>query len=172
MYICVCLYTPYTRCGACFGTTVEVVQCFMHQTQWNVRTWKNWQNMLCFGMCGRKNLQVVAKLQAKFQKPSKISLPDSFRVEMAHFDIVRWKYDSVRIFSMLRDTLELILWKKAGKKMQRFEEEHFFAKSALIGKSIFQIQRIKAVHGRYSSSGVLHDIPSNFTRSVRRRIVL
>ena len=48
----------------------------------------------------------------------------------------------------------------------------FFAKGALIGKSISQILWINAVHGRCSSSGVLRDIPSNFTHSVRRRIVL
>ena len=48
----------------------------------------------------------------------------------------------------------------------------FFAKGALIGKSIFQIQRINAVHGRCSSSNVLRDFPPNFTRSIRRRIVL
>ena len=64
------------------------------------------------------------------------------------------------------------LWKKADKKMQRSEKEHFLAKGTLTGKSMFQIQRINAVHGRCSSSGVLRDIPSNFTRSVRRRIVL
>ena len=39
-----------------------------------------------------------------------------FAVEMGHFDMMRWKYESVCIFSMLRDTLELILWKKADKK--------------------------------------------------------
>ena len=48
----------------------------------------------------------------------------------------------------------------------------FFAKGALRGRSVFQTQRINAVHGRCSSSGVLRHIPSNFTRSVRRRIVL
>ena len=47
----------------------------------------------------------------------------------------------------------------------------FFAKGALIGKSVFQIQRINAVCGRCSSSGVLGDIPPSFTRSVRRRIL-
>ena len=61
---------------------------------------------------------------------------------------------------------------ESRRKMQRSEKEHFFAKSAVIGKSIFQIQRVNAVHGRCSSSSVLRDIPSNFTRSVRRRIVL
>ena len=48
----------------------------------------------------------------------------------------------------------------------------FLAKGVLIGKSVFLIQRIKAVRGRCSSSGVLRHIPSNFTRSISRRIVL
>ena len=47
-----------------------------------------------------------------------------------------------------------------------------FAKGAVIGKSIFQTQRINAVHGRCSSPNVLRDIPSNFTLGIRRRIVL
>ena len=61
---------------------------------------------------------------------------------------------------------------ESRQQMQRSEEEHFFAKGALIGKSVFQIQRINAVHGRCSSSDVLRDISSNFTHGVRRRIVL
>ena len=117
-------------------------------------------------------LHVVARLRAQSQKSWKISLSYSFAVEMGHFDMVRWKDDSVYIFSMLRDTLELILWKKADKKCKDQKRGIFFAKGALIGKSVFQTQRINAVHGRCSSSGVLRHIPSNFTRSVGRRIVL
>ena len=86
--------------------------------------------------------------------------------------MVRWKYESVCIFSMLWDTLGLILWKKADKKCKDQKRSIFFAKGTLIEKSIFQIQRINAVHGRCSRSDVLRDIPSNFTRSVRQRIVL
>ena len=55
---------------------------------------------------------------------------------------------------------------ESRRKMQRSGKETFLAKGALIGKSIFRIQPINAVHGRCSSSGVLRDIPSNFTRSV------
>ena len=73
---------------------------------------------------------------------------------------------------MLRDTVELILWKKVDTKCKNQKRSIVFAKGALTGKSIFQTQRINAVHGRCSSSGVLRHIPSNFTRSVRRRIVL
>ena len=64
------------------------------------------------------------------------------------------------------------LWKKADKKCKDQKKSIFLAKGALVGKSIFQIQRINAVRGRCSSSGVLRHIPSHFTRSVRRRIVL
>ena len=119
-----------------------------------------------------KFLQVVAKLRAKSQKPWKISLSYSFAVEMGHFDMVRWKYDSVCIFSMLRDTLGLILWKKADKNCKDEKRGIFFAKGALIGKSVCHTQRINAVHGRCSSSDVLRDIPSNFTLSLRRQLVL
>ena len=62
--------------------------------------------------------------------------------------------------------------RKQTKNAKIRKGEFLFAKGALIGKSIFQTQPINAVHGRCSSSGVLGDIPSNFTRSVRRRIVL
>ena len=86
--------------------------------------------------------------------------------------MVREKHDSVCIFNMLRDTLELILWKKADKKCKDQKRSIVFAKGAVIEKSVFQTQRISAVHGRCSSSGVLRDTPSNFTRSVRRRTVL
>ena len=138
---------------------------------------KKRQNILSFGVCGcvgvweEEFLYVVAKLEAKSQKPWK-SLSYSFGVGMGHLDMVRWKCDSVCIFSMLRDTLELVLWKKADKKCKDQKRSILFAQGALIGKSIFQRQRINAVHGRCSSSGVLGDIPSKFTRRVRRRIVL
>ena len=122
--------------------------------------------------CKRKNSLLIAKLQAKSQKPWKVSLSYSFGVGMGHLDMVRWKYDSVCTFSMLRGTLELSLWKKADKICKDQKRSIFFTKGALIGKSIFQTQRINAVHGRCFSSGVLRDIPSNFTRSLRRRIVL
>ena len=61
---------------------------------------------------------------------------------------------------------------ESRQKMQRSEKMHSFAKGASIGKSVFRMQRINTVRGRCSSSGILHVIPSNFTRSVRRRIVL
>ena len=68
--------------------------------------------------------------------------------------------------------MELILWKKADTKCKDQKRSILFAKGALIEKSKLQTQRINAVHGRCFSSGVLGDIPSNFTRRLRRRIVL
>ena len=133
---------------------------------------KKRQNTLCFGVCGRKNFfEMSPSYKQSPKNRQKISLSCSFAVEMGHFDMVRWKCNSVDISSMLWDTLELILWKKADKKCKDQKRSIFFAKGALTGKSVFQIQRINAVHDRCSSSGVLHDIPSSSTRSVRRRIV-
>ena len=77
---------------------------------------KKFPVLRCVGVWKKEFLFVLANLQAKSQKPWKISLSYSFAVEMGHFDMVRWKYDSICIFSMLRDTVELILWKKAAKK--------------------------------------------------------
>ena len=106
----------YTRCGPHFGTTVGAVQCLTYQIEWNVQTCKKeTKHALFWGVWEKEFLYVVAKSCAKSQKPWKISLSYSFAVEMDHFDMVRWKCDSVCIFSMLRDTLELILWEKADK---------------------------------------------------------
>ena len=159
------------------------MQCLTHQTEWNVQTCKRRQNIPCFGVCGCVGVWVCGcvgegissrcrRVTRKVPKTVKISLSYSLRVEMGHFDMVRWKYDSVCIFSMLRDTLGLILWKKADKKCKDQKRSILLTKGALIGKSVFQTQRIKPVQGRCSSSGVLGDIPSHFTPSVKRRIVL
>ena len=125
------------------------------------------------GVCGRMGFSTLSPSYTQSpKKPWKISLSYSFAVGRGHFDMMRWKYDSGCIFSMLRDTLELILWKKADKKCKVQNRINFFAKGALIGKNINPTQRINAVHGRCPSSGVLRHISSNFTRSGRRRIVL
>ena len=79
---------------------------------------KKRQNILCLRCLGvqeKRFLYVVAKLRVKSQKPWNISLSYSFGVKMGHFAMVRWKYDSVCIFSMLRDTLELICGRKQTK---------------------------------------------------------
>ena len=78
---------------------------------------KKRQNTLCFGVCGRKNFfEMSPSYKQSPKNRQKISLSCSFAVEMGHFDMVRWKCNSVDISSMLWDTLELILWKKADKK--------------------------------------------------------
>ena len=82
----------------------------------NIPCFRVWKHTLFWSVWEKGFLYVVAKLCTEPQKPSKIPLSYSFGVEMGHFDMVRGKYESVCIFSMLRDTLELILWKKADKK--------------------------------------------------------
>ena len=125
------------RCGPYFGTTVEAVQSLMYQTEWNVRTCKEETKHTLFWDVRKKEfLYVVAKLRPKSQKPSKICWSYSFAVEMGHFDMVRWKYDPVCIFSMFRDMLELILWKKGDKKCKDqkrsiFREECFDRKECI-----------------------------------------
>ena len=53
--------------------------------------------------------------------------------------------------------------KESRQEMQRSEKKSIlFVKGVLIGKSIFQIQRIDPVLDRCSISDVLRDIPSNF----------
>ena len=139
-----------------------------------------WKHTLFWGVkthsvlgCTRERICLRCRqVTSKVPKPWKISLSYSFAVEMAHFDRVRWKYDSVCILSMLRGTLELILWKKADKKCKDQKRRIFFAKGVLIWKNIFQTQRKNAVRGKCSRSGVLYHIPSNFTLGVRRRMVL
>ena len=139
---------------------------------------KRRQNILCFGVWthtlfwGVKTYSVlwsVVRCRQVTHKVPKIVKNLCPTVLQLKWVISTWweKNLTVSIFSMLRDTLELILWKKADRKWRIF-----FAKGALIGKSIFQIQRINAVHGRCSNFGVLGNVPSNSTRSVRRRIVL
>ena len=99
-----------------FSTTVEAVQCLTYQTGWNVRTCKKETKHTRFwGVREKEFLYVVLKLCAKSQKTMKISLSYSFAVENGSFRHDEMKYYSVCIFGMLRDTLELILWKKADK---------------------------------------------------------
>ena len=141
-------------------------------TEWNVRTCEKETKYIIFWSAWEEGfLYFFAKLRAKSQKPWRISLSYNFAVEMGNFDMVRWKYDCV-YFQWYEIHWKLILWKKADRKCKDQRRSMFLAKGALIGKSIFQIQRVNTVYNRRSSSGGLRGIPSNFTRSVRRRIVL
>ena len=161
-----------TRCGPYFGTTVEAVQCLMYQTGWNVGTGnKETQHTLFWGV--RKNyfsLSPTYKQSPKNREKSLLVLQfctwdGSFR----HGEMKIWL---CLYFQHVTRYNETDFVEERRQEMLRSEKEHFFTKNALTGKRIFQIQRINAVHGRCSSSDVLHDIPSNFTLSVRRRIVL
>ena len=128
------------------------MQCFTYQTEWNVRTCKKeTKHALFWGVkthsvlgCAREGISLPCRqITRKVPKTVKTSLSYSFGVVMGHFDMVRWKYDSVCISSMSRNTLELILWKKADEKCKDQRRSFFFAKGALIGKSMFQVQRNK-----------------------------
>ena len=155
-------YLPVDRTWQSTLIDKSILRCFFMRKKWTD---------ICLKGKSHSRFRRFRNAQSP-QKPWKISLSYSFAVEMGHFDVVRWKYDSVCIFSMLRDTLELILWKKTEKKCKDQQRSIVFAKGALIGKNIFQIQQIDAVRGRCSISGVLGHIPSNFTHSVGRPIVL
>ena len=106
-----------TRCGPYFGITVKAVQCLTYQTGWNGWTCKK-DKTYSVGVCGCVGGRISLRrrqVTCKVSKTVKKSLSYSFAVEMGHFNMVRWKYDTVCIFSMLRDTLELSLWKKTDK---------------------------------------------------------
>ena len=187
-----------TRCGPYFGASVDAVQCLKYQTQWNFRTCNKetkhtpfwgvkthsvlgcettlcfgvWKHTLFWGVREKGFFYVVTKLQAKSQKTMK----NLFVLQFCSWDR-SFRHGEMKIwfclyFQHVKRYIGTDFVEESRQKMHRAEEEHLFAKSALIGKSVFQIQRINAVHGRCSSSGVLRDIPSNLTLSVRRRIVL
>ena len=70
--------------------------------------------------------------------------------------ISRWWNENMTLyFQHITRSIGTDFVEESRQKMQRSEGSIFFAKGALIGKSIFQIQRINAVHGRYFSSSVL-----------------
>ena len=88
-----------------------------------------------------------------------------------------FRHGEVKIWLFVFLTCYKIHWnwfcgRKQTKNAKIRKGAFLFAKGALTGKSIFQEQQINAVYGRCFSSSVLRDIPSNFTRSVRRRISL
>ena len=132
-----------TRCGPYFGTAVEAVQLYHASNQmkrwnlqkrdkhilfWGVKTDSSfgmWKHTLLLGCVGERISLRCRQVTRKAPETVKIFLSYSFAVEMGHFDMVRWKYDSVRISSMLRDTLELILWKKADKKCKDQKSSFF-----------------------------------------------
>ena len=133
---------------------------------------KKRQNILCFGVCGRMNFFTLSPSYKQSPKNREKSLCST--VLQLRWVISTWWDENVTlcVFSACYEIHWDSFCGRKQTKMQRSEEEPFFVKGALVGKSIFQIQRIKAVHGTCSSSDVLRDIPSNFTRGVRRRIVL
>ena len=149
----------HTRCGPYFGTTVEAVQCLTYQTEWNVWTCKKetkhyscfgvWKHTLFWGVRGKEFLYFVAELRAKSQKPWKISCPTVLQLRWL---ISTWWDENMTLFVF--SACYEILWnwfcgRKQTKKCKDQKRSIVFAKGALIGKSVFQIQRRNAVHGRW-----------------------
>ena len=122
---------------------------------------------------GKKEfLHVVAKLQAKSQKPWKSLCPTVLQLGWV---ISTWWDENMTLFVFSACYEMHWNWfcgRKQTKNAKDQKRSIFFAKGTVIEKSVFQTKRINAVHGWCSSSGVLRHIPSNFTRSVRRWIVL
>ena len=133
---------------------------------------KTWSILGCVGVWKRGFLHVVAKLQAKSQKIVKSLFVLQFWSWDGSFRHGEMKIWLCLYFQQVTRYIGTDSVEENRQNMQRSKKEHFLAKGALIGESMFQIQRISAVHGRCSNSGVLRDIPPNFTRSGRRRIVL
>ena len=160
----ICWHKPLKRCSA---SRIEPNETFKL-----AKRDKTYSVLGCVGVWEKGFLYVVAKLQAKSPK----TLKNLFVLQFCSWD-GSFRHGEMKIWLCLyfqhvtrytgTDFVE-----ESRQKCKDQRRSICFAKGALIGKSIFPTQRINAVHGRYSSSGVLRDIPSNFTRSVRRRIVL
>ena len=134
---------------------------------------KKRQNILCVGGGGRERISLrCCQVTHKVPKTVKYLFVLQFCSWDGSFRHGEMKIWLCLYFQHVTRYIGTDFVEESRQKMQRSEEEHFLVKGALIGKSMFQTQPINAVHGRCSSSGVLRDIPSNFTRSVRRRIVL
>ena len=140
---------------------------------------KKKQNILCFGVCevcgcvGEKNLFTLSPSYVQSPKNREKSLYPT--VLQLRWVISTWRDENITLFVF--SACYEIHWNWFCERKQTTNAKirkgaFVFAKSAFIGKSVFQTQRMKAVHGWCSSSDVLRDIPSKFTRSVRRRIVL
>ena len=161
-----------TRCGPYFGTTVEAVQCLTYRTEWNVRTCKKETKHTLLGGGGRKDFFTLSPSHKQSLKNREKTLCPT--VLQLRWVIWTWWDENMTlfVFSACYEIHRNWFCGRKQTKMQRSKKEHFLAKGAVIGESIFQTQRINAVHGRCSSSGVLRHIPSNFTLGVRRWIVL
>ena len=133
---------------------------------------KTYSVLGCFGVCGRKNFFTLSPSYAPSPKNREKSLYPTV-LELG-WVILRWWDEKMTLFVF--SACYKVRWNWWGERKQTKNAKIrrgsiFFAKSALIRESIFRTQPINAVHGRCSNSGVLRDIPSNFTISVRRRSV-
>ena len=135
---------------------------------------KKREKIFCFGVCGCVEERISLRCRQVTHKVPK-TMENLFVLQFPSWD-GSFRHGEMEIWLCLYFHVTRYIGadfvEKSRQKLQRSEKEHFFAKGALIRKNIFQIQRINAIRGRCSSSGVLRDIPSNFTRGVKRRIVL
>ena len=123
---------------------------------------KKRQNIALFGGgegCGRKNFFTLSPSYK--QSPKKRE--NLFVLQFCSWD-GSFRHDEMKMwlclyFQHVTRYIGTEFVEESRHRMQRSEEEHVFTKGALIGKSIFQIQWINAVHGTCSSSGVLRHIP-------------
>ena len=134
---------------------------------------KKRQKILGFGACWRKNFFTLSpSYNAKSPKPSTIS----FFLQFCSWD-GSFRHGEMKIWVCLYFTACYeIHWNwfcgRKQTKNAKIRKGAFFREGCFDRKSRFQTQRINPVHGRCSSSGVLRDIPPNFTLRVRRLIVL
>ena len=148
------------------------MQCLTYQTEWNVQTCKKETKHTLLGGGGRKNSLLFYQVMHKVPTTVKNFFIRQFCSWDGSFRHGEMKMSLCLYFQYVTRYLGTDFVEKSRRKCKDQERSIFFADGASIGKNIFQIQRINAVRGRCSSSGVFRDIPSNFTRSVRRRIVL
>ena len=157
-----------TRCGPYFGSAVEAVQCLTYQTEWSVQTCKKEaKHTLVLGCAGERISLHCRQVTSRVPKTMKNLCVLQFCSWDGSFRHGKMKIWVCSYFQHVTRYIGTDFVEESRQKMQRSEKENFFRE-----KCFDQMQRINAVHGRYSISGVLRDIPSNFTPSVRRQIVL
>ena len=126
---------------------------------------KRKKNIIHFGVCGRKNFFMSSPSCKQSPKSGEKSLCPT--VLALKWVISTW-WDGNMTLLVFSACYE-IHWnwfcgRKQTKNAKIRKGAFFSQKSVLIGRIIFQVQRINAVHGRCSSSGVLRHISSNCTR--------
>ena len=144
--------TTHTRCGPYFGTTVEAVQCLTYQTEWNIRICKKETKHTLFGGGRGAGERVSLGCRQVTRKVPK-TVKNLFLLQFRSWD-GSFRHGEMKI------SICLYFQHVTRYIVSDFVEE-YISNSAN-----------NAFHGRCSSPGVLHEIPSNYTCSVRRQILL